>query len=122
MRYAEFNIDCCRLGDEQKDIRVNIYAKLSRCREISVCSPSNHHNNTLEEAGHDGLWSLHIGPLDELDYLFPESPFLYYMGIEGIRHLEIDVCIQRRAEEEGIDWYECWPALEEVAVSWTDSE
>ena len=110
------------LGDEQKDIRVNIYAKLSRCREISVCSLSNHHNNTLEEAGYDGLWSLRIGSLDELDDLFPESPFLYYMGIEGIRHLEIDAYTQRRAEKEGIDWYECWPELEEVTVIGSDSE
>lgn len=110
------------LGDERRYIRVYIYAKLSRCREISVCSLSNHHNNTLEEAGYDGLWSLRIGPIDELDYLFPESPLLYYMGIEGIRHLEIDTYTQRWAEKEGIDWYECWPDLEEVTVIGAESE
>ncbi len=37
-------------------------------------------------------------------------------GIEGIKHLRIDSEMQKKAEEQGIDWYEIWPDLEDVVI------
>ncbi len=43
-----------------------------------------------------------------------------YTAFEGIRHLEIPDVLQAKADEEGIDWYEIWPELEEIIVFETD--
>ena len=39
-----------------------------------------------------------------------------YTSFENIRYLEIPDALQKKAEEEGIDWYEVWPDLETVEV------
>ena len=40
--------------------------------------------------------------------------------IESIRYVEIPDYLQKQAEEDGIDWYEVWPELEEIIVFETD--
>lgn len=78
-------------------------------------------NSRGEKAEYDGLCELYIcDPPTGTERFFPDLSF--YTGIEGIRRLEIDVQMQQRAEEEGIDWHECWPDLEEVTVIGADSE
>ena len=39
-----------------------------------------------------------------------------YTVLEGVQFLEIDQKIQKIAEEQGIDWYQVWPTLEEMWI------
>ena len=39
-----------------------------------------------------------------------------YTVLEDIQFLEIDEELQKIAEEQGIDWYEVWPTLEEMWI------
>ena len=99
------------LGDEQKKISVHVEEEFCAGCRTGVFSLYNYSDNTLEEAGYDGLWSLFIY------YDWTNSVLLEpstYTGIEGIRQLKIDIEMQQRADEEGIDWYKCWPDLKEV--------
>ena len=57
------------------------------------------------------------------DYVL-ERPFWSELHIfkyfKDIRSLTLPSEVQEKAEEEGIDWYEIWPDLEEVIVYETD--
>ena len=39
-----------------------------------------------------------------------------YMVIDDVRFLTIDREMQKIAEEQGIDWYQVWPSLEEMWI------
>ena len=84
--------------------------------EEVVFSLSNYSNENLEKVDYDGFYSLRIRSPDiTRERLFSEPSA--YTCIEGIRQLKIDIEMQQRAEEEEIDWYECWPDLEEVIIT-----
>lgn len=39
-----------------------------------------------------------------------------FIGVEGVKYLIISNRMQEKAEEEGIDWYEIWPDLEDIEI------
>ena len=55
----------------------------------------------------------------DADGSFWENPDTY-AEIEKIYMITIPDIMQERADEEGVDWYEIWPDLEEVIVYETD--
>ena len=70
---------------------------------------SNYCDDEGEEVIYDGFYRLAIW----------DDPKLFVM-IKKIKYLVIDDKMQEKAVEEGIDWYEIWPDLEEVIVYETD--
>ncbi len=109
------------LGDEQEKIKIDVDIHIYTYRSTFVCRLSNYSDDSLEKADYDGFYSLRIRSPDiTREQLFSEPST--YTCIEGIRQLKIDIEMQQRAEEKGIDWYECWPDLEEVTVIGADSE
>lgn len=101
------------LNVEQEKITVIVQKDIS-----GVFTPvfylENFSDSKLEKADYEGLYSLYIFEDRNLDQLFYEPST--YTGIEGIRKLNIGEEMQKKAEEEGIDWYTYWPDLEEVVV------
>ncbi|MDY4820197.1 MAG: hypothetical protein SO173_00820 [Lachnospiraceae bacterium] len=79
----------------------------------SVLNLKNYSNDNSEQADYERFYALSISYPD-----FEEEPRnpQTYTGIEGIKHLRIDSEMQKKAEEQGIDWYEVWPDLEDVVV------
>lgn len=105
------------LGEEQEKIKIDVDIHIYTYRSTFVCRLSNYSDDSLEKADYDGLRSLSINDrLDELRSVYASEALTYYTGIKGIRQLEIGIQMQQRADEEGIDWYECWPNLEEITV------
>ena len=79
----------------------------------SVLNLKNHSNDNSEQADYERFYALSISYPDfEEELRNPQT----YTGIEGIKYLRIDSEMQKRAEEQGIDWYEIWPDLEDVVV------
>ena len=79
----------------------------------SVLNLKNYSNDNSEQADYEGFYVLSISYPDYEEGLRnPQT----YTGIEGIKHLRIDSEMQKKAEEQGIDWYEVWPDLEDVVV------
>ena len=81
----------------------------------SVLNLKNYSNDNSKQADYEGFYALSISYFmnsDEESFKNPQT----YTGIEGIKHLRIDSEMQKRAEEQGIDWYEIWPDLEDVVV------
>ena len=79
----------------------------------SVLNLKNYSNNNSEQADYERFYALSISYPDfEEGLRNPQT----YTGIEGIKYLRIDSEMQKRAEEQGIDWYEIWPDLEDVVV------
>ncbi len=79
----------------------------------SVLNLKNYSNNNSEQADYERFYALSISYPDfEEGLRNPQT----YTGIEGIKYLRIDSEMQKRAEEQGIDWYEVWPDLEDVVV------
>ena len=79
----------------------------------SVLNLKNYSNNNSEQADYERFYALSISYPDfEEELRNPQT----YTGIEGIKYLRIDSEMQKRAEEQGIDWYEVWPDLEDVVV------
>ena len=79
----------------------------------SVLNLKNYSNDNSERAGYERFYALSISYPDfEEGLRNPQT----YTGIEGIKYLRIDSEMQKRAEEQGIDWYEIWPDLEDVVV------
>lgn len=62
-----------------------------------------------------GMYWLYIREMDISISKEVCQPILYTQ-IEGIEELYIDKAMQQKAETEGIDWYSCWPTLENVTV------
>ena len=99
---------------EKKKIAVYVEAKNTHGSE-SVLSLKNYFNDNSEQADYEGFYALSISYFmnsEEERFKDPQT----YTGIEGIKYLEINTEIQKRAEEQGIDWYETWPDLEDVVV------
>ena len=79
----------------------------------SVLNLKNYSNDNSEQSDYEGFYVLSISYPDfEEGLRNPQT----YTGIEGIKYLRIDSEMQKRAEEQGIDWYEIWPDLEDVVV------
>ena len=79
----------------------------------SVLNLKNYSNNNSEQADYERFYALSISYPDfEEGLRNPQT----CTGIEGIKYLRIDSEMQKRAEEQGIDWYEVWPDLEDVVV------
>ena len=79
----------------------------------SVLNLKNYSNDNSEQADYERFYALSISYPDFEDELRnPQT----YTGIEGIKYLRIDSEMQKRAEEQRIDWYEIWPDLEDVVV------
>ena len=79
----------------------------------SVLNLKNYSNDNSEQADYERFYALSISYPDfEEELRNPQT----YTGIEGIKYLRIDSEMQKRAEEQGIDWYEIWPDLEDVVV------
>lgn len=79
----------------------------------SVLNLKNYSNNNSEQADYERFYALSISYPDfEEGLRNPQT----YTGIEGIKYLRIDSEMQKKAEEQGIDWYEIWPDLEDVVV------
>lgn len=79
----------------------------------SVLNLKNYSNNNSEQADYERFYALSISYPDfEEGLRNPQT----YTGIEGIKYLRIDSEMQKKAEEQGIDWYEVWPDLEDVVV------
>ena len=66
---------------------------------------------------YDGFYRLRV--FYERGYPWWIEPDVY-TEIDNIIRLEIPDIMQEKADEEGIDWYEIWPDLEEVIVYETD--
>ena len=79
----------------------------------SVLNLKNYSNDNSERADYERFYALSISYPDYEEGLRnPQT----YTGIEGIKYLRIDSEMQKRAEEQGIDWYEIWPDLEDVVI------
>ena len=79
----------------------------------SVLNLKNYSNDNSEQADYERFYALSISYPDfEEELRNPQT----YTGIEGIKYLRIDSEMQKRAEEQGIDWYEIWPDLEDVVI------
>mgnify|MGYP001475950486 FL=1 len=79
----------------------------------SVLNLKNYANDNSEQADYERFYALSISYPDfEEELRNPQT----YTGIEGIKYLRIDSEMQKRAEEQRIDWYEIWPDLEDVVV------
>ena len=79
----------------------------------SVLNLKNYSNDNSEQADYERFYALSISYPDfEEELRNPQR----YTGIEGIKYLRIDSEMQKRAEEQRIDWYEIWPDLEDVVV------
>ena len=81
----------------------------------SVLSLKNYSNDNSEQADYEGFYALSISYFKNSEEERLKDPQTY-TGIEGIKYLEINTEIQKKAEEQGIDWYEIWPDLEDVVV------
>ena len=99
---------------EKKKIAVYVEAKNTHGSE-SVLSLKNYSNDNSEEADYEGFYALSISYFKNSEEERLKDPQTY-TGIEGIKYLEINTEIQKKAEEQGIDWYEIWPDLEDVVV------
>ena len=100
--------------EEKKKIAVYVEAKNTHGSE-SVLSLKNYSNDNSEQADYEGFYALSISYFmnsEEESFKDPQT----YTGIEGIKYLRIDSEMQKKAEEQGIDWYEVWPDLEDVEV------
>ena len=78
---------------------------------------TNYSDDSVDQPDYEGFYSLFVGYKEYYEYwLEPER----YIGIDGIKKLELPDKMQEKADEQGIDWYEIWPDLEEVIVYETD--
>lgn len=77
----------------------------------------NYENESSVSPYSNGFYYLEFGPA--WDHF--SSNLSDYSRIEGIKYVEMPDLMQEKADEEGIDWYEIWPDLEEVIVYETDT-
>ena len=100
--------------EEKKKIAIYVEVENTHGSE-SVLSLKNYSNDNSEQADYEGFYALSISYFmnsEEESFKAPQT----YTGIEGIKYLEINTEIQKKAEEQGIDWYEIWPDLEDVVI------
>ena len=72
----------------------------------------NYSNESLEKPDYVALQRLCIGGRHESIYTEP----LTYTSLVNIRKLEISSKLQKKAENDNIDWYAYWPDLESVEI------
>ena len=101
------------LGQKEKK-KIAIYVEVEDpYGSESVLNLKNYSNDNSERADYERFYALSISYPDfEEGLRNPQT----YTGIEGIKYLRIDSEMQKRAEEQGIDWYEIWPDLEDIVV------
>ena len=101
------------LGQKEKK-KIAIYVEVEDpYGSESVLNLKNYSNDNSEQADYERFYALSIAYPDfEEELRNPQT----YTGIEGIKYLRIDSEMQKRAEEQRIDWYEVWPDLEDVVV------
>ena len=101
------------LGQKEKK-KIAIYVEVEDpYGSESVLNLKNYSNDNSERADYERFYALSISYPDfEEGLRNPQT----YTGIEGIKYLRIDSEMQKRAEEQRIDWYEIWPDLEDVVV------
>ena len=103
------------LGQKEKK-KIAVYVKVENTHGVeSVLSLKNYSNDNSEQADYEGFYALSISYFmnsEEESFKDPQT----YTGIEGIKYLRIDSEMQKKAEEQGIDWYEIWPDLEDVVI------
>lgn len=75
-----------------------------------VVNLMNYSDKSLEAPDYGTLQRLCISGQQESIYTEP----LTYTSLVNIRKLEISLEIQKKAEEDKIDWYSYWPDLESV--------
>ena len=76
----------------------------------------NYSDNSVEEADLEGAKRITIQyPVMSLCEMFMDPEI--YMVIDEVCFLTIDNEMQKIAEEQGIDWYQVWPGLEEMWIS-----
>lgn len=76
----------------------------------------NYSDNSVEEADLGGAKRITIQyPVMSLCEMFMDPEI--YMVIDEVCFLTIDNEMQKIAEEQGIDWYQVWPGLEEMWIS-----
>ena len=98
--------------EEKKKIAIYVEVENTHGSE-SVLNLKNYSNDNSEQADYERFYALSISYPDfEEELRNPQT----YTGIEGIKYLRIDSEMQKRAEEQRIDWYEIWPDLEDVVV------
>ena len=100
--------------EEKKKIAIYVEVENTHGSE-SVLSLKNYSNDNSEQADYEGFYALSISYFKNSEEERLKDPQTY-TGIEGIKYLEINTEIQKKAEEQGIDWYEIWPDLEDVVV------
>ena len=103
------------LAQEEKK-KIAIYVEVENTHGLeSALNLKNYTNDNSEQADYEGFYALSTSYLDNTAQESLKDPQTY-TGIEGIKYLRIDSEMQKRAEEQGIDWYEIWPDLEDVVV------
>ena len=103
------------LGQKEKK-KIAVYLAIENAHGLeSALNLKNYTNDNSEQADYEGFYALSTSYLDNTAQESLKDPQTY-TGIEGIKYLRIDSEMQKRAEEQGIDWYEIWPDLEDVVV------
>ena len=112
-----------------KEFMLTVDAALSQSREKTIVylacyipggleypiSLTNYSNDLLDEADLNGAKRLHIKYPDISRCELFVDPKMYTV-IEDVRVLYIEKEMQDLAEEQGIDWYQVWPTLEEMWI------
>jgi len=78
-------------------------------------SLQNYTNDSTDKPDLEGLYNLHIGHVPFRHDSFWDDLSIY-SSFSGIRYLTVTDIIQQQAEEQGIDWYEYWPELENIEI------
>ena len=77
----------------------------------------NTSDDSLDKPDYDGFYRLRT---NEMMLEWTSSYLSLISSLEGIRKLETSERFLKESEENGIDWYEVWPELEEIIVFETD--
>lgn len=77
---------------------------------------SNYSDYKLEYPDYEGLQALTITGFSDFhtDCIFDEPSI--YLNLPNIKYLKVSERVQKKADDQGIDWYDYWPDLESVEV------
>ena len=110
--FFEFANESFRGIDDKVTISVGIVQVEGLGEPFSL---SNYSDESNDKADLEGLYNLHIVHL-----MFNHDSFWddlsIYSKFKGIKYLTVTDIIQEQADEQGIDWYEYWPELENVEI------
>ena len=111
------------MEEEDLDRNTMVYfsEEMNRTSTEVVAFISNYIESDKEKTKHiEGLEYLCINGTNMSIYneTSPYNEPSTYFNIEGIKYLEISKKIAEIAEEQGIDWYEVFPELETLEVSY----